>query len=263
MRFDNLKDRMEYLKNLVDYRLVPNSYVIAHVDGRSFSKKIKKRFERPFDDDFMKMMDETAKYLCREICGCKMAYVQSDEMSLILTDFDTLETSSFFEYRLCKLQSIIASLATCKFNQQYYKYEFAKINKIDEVLSDKNLFQFDCKCFNVFSYNDAFAWLKYRQNDCIRNSKGQTAQTYLPHKDLVGVKADDQIQLLKELKGIDWHSFDDSKEYGRIIHKELVEFKHNDVNVQDYVRSVWVSSPCQIMTHDYFDSLGIVPDISK
>ena len=57
MQFDTLKGRMEYFKNLTDYRLCPNSYVLCHIDGRAFSKLIKKRFELPFDEKFITIMD--------------------------------------------------------------------------------------------------------------------------------------------------------------------------------------------------------------
>lgn len=42
-------------------------------------------------------MNETALYLCNNVQGCKFAYVQSDEISLILTDFETPETDSFLD----------------------------------------------------------------------------------------------------------------------------------------------------------------------
>ena len=103
MKFDNLEDRMNYFRDLADYKLIPNSYVLAMVDGRGFSSKIKKRFKLPFDDTFIDIMNQVAAYVCKEIQGCKFAFAQSDEISFIITDFDTPESDSFFGYRLCKL----------------------------------------------------------------------------------------------------------------------------------------------------------------
>ena len=37
MKFDTLKDRMEYFRSLTDYRLMPNSHVVVMIDGRGFS----------------------------------------------------------------------------------------------------------------------------------------------------------------------------------------------------------------------------------
>ena len=65
MDFSSLKGKMEYYKSLADYKLLPNSFVIAHIDGRSFSKKVKKRFKLPFDDEFMNLerMQGSPSYL--------------------------------------------------------------------------------------------------------------------------------------------------------------------------------------------------------
>ena len=64
--------------------------------GHSFTKG----FKRPFDDVFIKSMQETAKYLCENVQGCKMSYQQSDEITLLLVDYDKLDTDCFFNYRV-------------------------------------------------------------------------------------------------------------------------------------------------------------------
>lgn len=117
MKFNNLEDRMLYFRSMTDYKLYPNSYVLVMLDGRSFSKLIKNNYEKPFDKTFVSMMNEVSAYLLKNVGNCKFAYTQSDEITLVLTDFDTETTDSFFGYRLCKLLSIIPSLATAKFNQ--------------------------------------------------------------------------------------------------------------------------------------------------
>ena len=91
------------------------------------------------------------------------------------------------------------------------------------MVEDQKLVEFDCKAWNVPNENDMFAWCLYRQNDCIKNSKQQAAQTYLSHKELLNLNTDEQIALLKEKKGIDWNTdFSDGKKYGRFIYKEEV-----------------------------------------
>lgn len=74
---------MLYLRSLTDYKLIPNDYVLIMLDGRSFSSTIKRYFKKPFDDTFINIMNETALYLCNNVQGCKFAYVQSDEISLM------------------------------------------------------------------------------------------------------------------------------------------------------------------------------------
>lgn len=261
MKFKNLKERMEYFKKLCDYRLTPNSYVLAHIDGRAFSHMVKKKFKLPFDDTFINMMNETAIYICKNVQGCKIAYTQSDEISLVITDFDNPNSDSFFGYRLCKMQSIIASLATGKFNQMAIENlvkDCSTTEEIQAVISDFKPLQFDCKVWTVPTYNDAFAWLLYRQNDCIKNSKQQAAQTYIRHKELNKKVTDDQISLLKEKTGIDWESdYDNGKKYGRLIYKENIQCTSEKYG--DFIRNAFVSHNATPLERESFDALNIIP----
>lgn len=266
MHFDTLKDKCEYFRGLSDYSLVPNSYVIIMLDGRSFSKLIKNKYKKPFDNTFIEMMNETAKYLVQNIQGAKFAYVQSDEISILVTDFDTPATDALFGYRLCKIQSICAAMAASKFNQLATLNEFKDYNfehgtlsiepdnfpypDMYDIVKEQKLAEFDCKAWSVPDYNTAFCHFLWRQNDCARNSKQQAAQTYISHKDLTGLDADEQIALLKEREGIDWNTkYNDGEKYGRLIYKEKRVFKNfvpdtesRSVPImkeQEYIRSVW------------------------
>jgi tRNA(His) 5'-end guanylyltransferase len=268
MNFKNLKDKCLYYRNLTDYKLLPNSYVMLMLDGRGFSKAIKNKFNKPFDDDFIYMMNETAKYLCENIQGCKFAYVQSDEISLILTDFDTPTTDSFFCNRISKIQSIAASMATGKFNQLMLLHRMKNgfgINPEDVILKSP-IYQFDCKCWNVPSFNDVFAWFLYRQNDCIKNSKQQTAQTFLSHKILMGKTSDEQIELLKNEKGIDWNDLSNDKKYGRFLVKNEVTMT-NEENGSNYYRYIWKYEPALLLSNhngkSSFLNMNLIPNISN
>ena len=243
MYFKTLKDKCEFYRSLTDYKLMPNSYVLAMVDGHCFSKMIKNKFDKPFDDMFIKMMNETAKYLCENIQGAKLAYTQSDEISILITDFDTPMTDSFFGFRLCKMQSLIAAMATAKFNQMYAKlandYKGFYLKKFD--MKEYPTCTFDCKVWTVPNANDAYAWFLYRQTDCIKNSKAQTAQAYLSHKSLVGLTSDEMIIKLKDEKGIDWNQFENGKKYGRVIKKVETPMEKDLPNGEhiSFVRNVW------------------------
>ncbi len=266
MHFDTLKDKCEYFRGLSDYALVPNSYVIIMLDGRSFSKLIKNKYKKPFDNTFIGMMNETAKYLVQNIQGAKFAYVQSDEISILVTDFDTPATDALFGYRLCKIQSICAAMAASKFNQLVTLTEIKdrayeniqldceetiyKPSEVYKLIEEQKLAEFDCKAWSVPDYNTAFCHFLWRQNDCVRNSKQQAAQTYISSKDLTGLDTDQQIALLKEREGIDWNTkYNDGEKYGRLIYKEKRVFKNfvpdtKDRSVpvmveQEYIRSVW------------------------
>ncbi len=254
MYFKTLKEKCEYYRSLTDYKLIPNSYVLAMVDGHCFSKMIKNKFQKPFDDTFIMMMNETAKYLCEQVQGVKFAYTQSDEISLLITDFDTPQTDSYFSFRLCKMQSLIASLATAKFNQLYY-------NNVDGM-KDVPLCTFDCKVWTVPNANDAYAWFLYRQTDCIKNSKAQTAQSFLPHKELVGLTADEMIAKCKDVKGVDWYDYPNDRKYGRVIKKVETDMEKDLPNGQHiaFTRNIWTPVAANDLKEDDALVRDLIPE---
>ena len=73
--------------------------------------------KKPFDEGLIEDMEATTKFLCENIQGVKLGYCQSDEISLLLTDYETLDTQAWFDYNVQKMTSISASMATAKFNQ--------------------------------------------------------------------------------------------------------------------------------------------------
>ena len=242
MIFKSLKEKYNFYRNLTDYRLLPNGYIMVMLDGRSFSKKIKNNFKRPFDETFINLMNETTKYVCEKVSGCKLAYVQSDEINLIL--YDDFEKDPFFGNRLCKLQSIIASIATSKFNQLAF-IEALKDNNchkddVINMIANSSLYEFDCKVWNVPNVNDAFASILYRQNDCIRNSKEAVAQNYFSHKTLHGKKTEEQIELVKEYYGVNWYNdFTRGEQYGRVIIRRKIKYSPSGENLSTYERDEW------------------------
>lgn len=112
----DLAERMKGYEKRNRYYLQRRMPVILRLDmraGHSFTRG----FERPFDEVFIKSMQDTAKYLCENIQNCKLSYQQSDEITLLLVDYDKLNTDCFFDYRVDKLCSIVASMATMAFNR--------------------------------------------------------------------------------------------------------------------------------------------------
>lgn len=273
MVFGTLKDKCLYYRSLTDYKLIPNSYVICMLDGRSFSKIIKNKFKKPFDETFAQMMNDVAVYLCQNVYGCKLAYVQSDEITLILTDFEKPNIDSMFKYRLCKLQSIIASMAAGKFNQLWLKNKLElvwtndniQMDYVLDVVNAQKLVEFDCKCWNVPSFNDVFAWLLYRQNECIRNSKSQFAQTYISHKSLQGLTSDEQIELVEKEKNLVWNEINDAFKFGRHIYKEEEEYYDEERDIKYLRNSFKVHNAVELKNaeeRERFMSLDIIPKIS-
>lgn len=268
MKFQNLEDKCQYYRGLTDYRIQGNNDILVMLDGKNFSTLIKNNFKKPFDNDFINMMNKTAQFLCNNVQGVKFAYVQSDEISLLITDYDTPETDTPFGGRLCKLQSILASLATSEFNKwftlnKWYKYCVSEgkfsddarisISEVDDFITNLKCAQFDCKVWTVPNQNDAFAWFLYRQLDCIRNSKQQTAQTYLPHKKLMSHDTDAQVQMLIDEKGIDWNTFIPDYKFGRFVYKveTMGTAKDNKGNDVEYTRNKFTVLPAFELNTEY------------
>ena len=113
-----LEEKFNQYRKKIDYKLDKSLPLICMIDGRSFSKRIKNNFIRPFDNYFIDLMNKTAQHVCKNVQGCKFAYVQSDEISFFIDSRGENDTP-FFEYRLCKLNSLISSIATGFFNVEF------------------------------------------------------------------------------------------------------------------------------------------------
>lgn len=112
MTRDDLGDRMkDYYESRSKTRLTRRMPVIIRLDGKAFHT-FTKGFKKPFDMIMVKAMQETMKYLCENIQGCVLGYTQSDEITLVLVDYNKLDTGAWFDYDVQKLCSVSASMAT-------------------------------------------------------------------------------------------------------------------------------------------------------
>jgi tRNA(His) guanylyltransferase len=104
--FEARQRAREWFHSLV---LLPGTWTILRVDGRSFSKFTEHRFDKPFDLRFSQLMAETAKAVLVEFNG-RYAYTESDEISVLLDpSFD------LFGRSVEKLVSISAGVASATF----------------------------------------------------------------------------------------------------------------------------------------------------
>ena len=227
MIMDNsdLANRMKEYEKRNQYYLQKRTPVAIRVDGRSFHT-FTKGFQRPFDDVLIKTMQETAKYMCENIQGAKFAYVQSDEITIILVDYDTLETDCWFNYRTDKLCSISASMATMAFNKFFTKnVEVFEINNIrvlkymEDEKKNKTIdlidtyykaiekgAMFDARCFNI-PKEEVTNLVYWRQLDAARNSVQMVGQANFSHKELQNKTCNMIQDMLHEQKGINWNDF--------------------------------------------------------
>ena len=200
--------------------------VIMRLDGKAFHTYTKS-LNKPFDEGLIEDMKETAIYLCQNIQGAKCAYVQSDEISILITDYDTLQTEAWFDYNVQKMTSIAASLATAKFNQLRLKrliqHERSITNNIELIFeninSHFNLANFDSRVFNIPKEEVANYFLA-RQKDAVKNSISMLAQSLYSSKELHG-KNGNEMQEMCFQKEHNWNDLRFSKKRGNFIVKNL------------------------------------------
>ena len=221
---DTLGDRMkEYYENRTRYTLPRRTYTIIRIDGKAFHSYTR-GLERPFDERLVNDMDETAAYLCKNIQGAKFAFVQSDEISILLTDFDTLTTDAWFDGNIQKIASVSASMATAKFNE----------------LRPVKIAMFDSRVFTIPSSTEVENYFIWRQQDAVRNSISSAAQSLYSPRELHGKNTNQQQEMCFQ-KGVNWNDYDPKFKRGRLIIK--VAYQESDA-----VRSKWVSSDPGIFT---------------
>ena len=210
MKKDNLGDRMkENYENRAKTQLLRRTPVIIRLDGKAFHT-FTRGFKKPFDDILIEAMQQTMLTLCKEIQGCVLGYTQSDEITLVLTDYKNLETAAWFDYDIQKVCSVSASIATLAFNRSFAKqcalYALSYSTDINNahINSIYNGALFDSRCFNV-PKEEVTNCILWRQQDAIRNSINSVGQTNFPHKELQGLSTDQILGKLLEEKQIDWN----------------------------------------------------------
>src|SRR5882724_7672228 len=117
MKRDTLGDRMKAdYENRTRFLLPRRTYTVIRVDGKAFHTYTR-NCRRPFDEDLMSAMDAAMAGLCASIEGARLGYVQSDEISIVVTDFGSTQTEAWFDGNVQKIASITASIATVHFNR--------------------------------------------------------------------------------------------------------------------------------------------------
>ena len=215
------KERMKgYEKSSSNY-LVKKVPVIIRLDGRAF-KTLTKDLHKPYDEVILSCMQDTMKYLCENIQGCVFGYTQSDEITLVLTDYENLDSCAWFDYNAQKLASVSASMATYEFIMSFIKsicYFNDKDTSYAEILSStirKNI-SFDARALNV-PKEDVINNIIWRQQDCINNYIISIGRTHYSHDELVG-KTQKCILHMLEDKYVYWEDYSNAIKYGVCCYK--------------------------------------------
>ena len=282
---DCLGDRMKRYELVSKSYLMRRSNVIIRIDGchfHSFTKGLRK----PYDKVFIKTMQRTTQALCEKIQGCKVGYVESDEISLFLTDYDNLQTDAWFDYSVQKVCSVAASMASMYFNkffiEEAMKYMKLYQNNIvngepsivglipEEDLKAEEKYvgvlatrmelggYFDARAFNI-PENEVVNYFIWRQNDATRNSINSLGYANFSTKELHGLNNSQVQEKLFQEKGINWNDCSTVEKRGTcVIKKEVTKDTQTPNGIIPVVRNEWViDEDIPIFTQDrnYIESV--------
>jgi tRNA(His) 5'-end guanylyltransferase len=241
VEINSLGDRMKEYETVSHINLMRRTPVIIRLDGKAFHtysrQSIFKNEEQPFSDTLHESLTIAAMKMLKNIQGSRFAYIQSDEISILLTDWKKLNTDAWFKYNIQKITSISASLLTYYFNDHVNvscKYE----NKIPAL--------FDSRVFNL-PLNEVTNYFIWRQQDATKNSINMLSKEHFSDKQLYKKNISERQNMLMS-KNINWndipikfkrgssiesHYIDDRLIYE--INYEIPIFTQNRKYIEDYI----------------------------
>lgn len=239
---DSLGDRMKQYENVSRNYLTRKVPVIIRVDGKAFHT-FTSGMKRPFDDILMSAMQQTMKALCEQVQGCVFGYTQSDEITLVLTDYKNIKTDAWFGYNIQKMASIAASTATAAFNKSFASLVYTHIFDDDEMtdyaykmFNKKWNAVFDARCFSI-PKDEVCNCLIWRQQDATRNSIESVGHAYFSQSALNKKSCNAIQEMLFSERGINWNDYPDDCKRGACCIKTTQTVVSNGSEVE---RSRWI-----------------------
>ena len=247
---DELGTRMkEFYEEVPKTRLVRRMPVAIRIDGKAFHT-FTRGFQKPFDEILVKSMQDTMKYLCENIQGCVLGYTQSDEITLILVDYQNLNSCAWFDYEVQKMCSIAASMATMAFNKFFTKNVnyFEMTHEYDDTINEycttlvnaaEKGAMFDARCFNI-PKEEVCNLIYWRQLDATRNSIQMVGQANFSHKELQNKSCNMIQEMLFAEKGINWNDYPTYLKRGSCCIKTTIQNPNVDIKDGAYPKSIWM-----------------------
>ena len=267
---DALGTRMKEYEYVTRTHLTRRMPVICRLDGRAFHS-FTRGLKKPFDDIFVKSMQDTMKYLCENVQGCVLGYTQSDEITLVLVDYQSREASAWFDNNIQKMVSVSASMATLAFNNNFMwnweeenRFAYRPNGAQEERDYANTLYQklgkamFDSRVFTL-PKEEVVNCLIWRQQDATRNSIQSVGQANFSHNQLHGKNCSAIQDMLMLEKGINWNDYPTHLKRGSCCIKK--PFKINAGTDQEAIRNKWVVDteiPIFTQDKDYVNKLVFI-----
>lgn len=182
----DLGERMKAYEEVFRQKLPIRMPVVIRLDGKAFHT-LTRKCEKPFDVALNTALREAVIALLDEV-PARMAYLQSDEISLLLIDYNKFESMQWFDGIVPKMVSVAASIMGAEFSLRWGKPGY-----------------FDARVFAV-PERDIINYFIWRQKDCTRNAISSAAQSVFSPKQLHGKSSEEMIAML-ESAGKPWQSF--------------------------------------------------------
>ncbi len=150
MKFDDFDKEMRIYEESLDQYILPDMYIVARLDGRSFTRLTKEvcQFDAPFDIRFRDLMTDTVKALMNTGFRIIYGYTESDEISLLFHPDDNT-----FGRKVRKINTTLAGEASAAF-----------------ALALGQVATFDCRVVPLPNKNRVVDYFQWRQEDSHRNS---------------------------------------------------------------------------------------------
>lgn len=228
----SLGDRMKDYEACTQGTLLRRTPVIIRVDGKAFHTFTKRNLEvgvDPFNHMMHKTMVGTMQAMMQNMQNAVFGYTQSDEISILLRDWDKHETQQWFGGKIQKIVSVSAAMATGYFNflfQPGYSGVNARVKWVGDVpLFDSRVFQVPME--EVTNY---FVW---RQQDATRNSVQMLGRHYMSHGDMNGQNVSNVQDMLMSRYGVNWNAIDTWKKRGTCVVPNPDSFDSSSAWFQD------------------------------
>ena len=175
MKFDDFDKKMRVYEQSLDQYILPDMYIVARLDGRSFTRLTKEicKFEAPFDIRFRDLMVDTVKTLMEDSgFNIVYGYTESDEISLLFHKDDNT-----FGRKVRKINTTLAGEASAAFSL---------------ALGQKATF--DCRVIPLPNNDRVMDYFAWRQEDSHRNSLNAWAYWTLRKEGLSQEEATSEVK---------------------------------------------------------------------
>lgn len=231
---DPLGDRMKEYESAYRAVLPRRLPVIVRIDGKAFHTYTE-GCSRPFDPHLGDVMVRTTAAVCQTIQGAQLAYVQSDEISILIHGYKRFVSSPWFGNEVQKIVSVAASTAAAHFTAESWRIWVDETGDSSAKVGGIRPAAFDARVF-VLPEAEVCNYFLWRQRDAMRNSVSMLAQSLFSPKQCERKSTRDLMEMCAT-EGQDWNSLPPQWQRGVCVIRRLFE------SPEGGIRSKWEADP--------------------